>query len=291
MAPTEQSFPPVRACLFDMDGLLLNTEDLYTKVTNTLLTQLGRPPLTWHIKAQLQGRPVSAATKIFRDWAQLPIPLEEYLARQKALQAEVFSAAGLLPGVEELIDTLLASSPASHPTEKVHIALATSSASYNFQLKTSHLQHLFKRFPKERQILGDDPRIPTGRGKPAPDIYLLALESINAGLRAEGKPEVTPAECLVFEDAVPGVEAGRRAGMRVVWVPHPGLLEEYKGREKLVLAGVMGEAEKDIEDGKAVGPGMGSTGKVGDGKGELRTTLEGFDYSRYGIITPKQLKN
>jgi hypothetical protein len=58
MAPTE--FPPVRACLFDMDGLLIDTEDLYTTVTNTLLAQCGRPPLTWHIKAQLQGRPVSA---------------------------------------------------------------------------------------------------------------------------------------------------------------------------------------------------------------------------------------
>jgi len=43
-----------------MDGLLLDTEDLYTEVTNALLAQLGRPPLTWHIKAQLQGRPVSA---------------------------------------------------------------------------------------------------------------------------------------------------------------------------------------------------------------------------------------
>lgn len=43
-----------------MDGLLLDTEDLYTQVTNTLLAQLGRPPLTWNIKAQLQGRPVSA---------------------------------------------------------------------------------------------------------------------------------------------------------------------------------------------------------------------------------------
>lgn len=55
-----RTFPAVRACLFDMDGLLLDTEDIYTKVTNTLLQQCGRPPLTWAIKAQLQGRPVSA---------------------------------------------------------------------------------------------------------------------------------------------------------------------------------------------------------------------------------------
>jgi pseudouridine-5'-monophosphatase len=134
-------------------------------------------------------------------------------------------------------------------------------------------------------VLGDDPRI--RRGKPAPDIFLLALETINAGLRAEGKPEITPAECLVFEDAVPGVEAARRAGMRVVWVPHPGLLQEYSGREEQVLAGLMGEAEKDQADGRIPEEdSMGQTGMVGDGKGELRHSLVGFDYARYGILTP-----
>lgn len=269
-----------------MDGLLLDTEDLYTKVTNALLAQLGRPPLTWHIKAQLQGRPVSAATKIFRDWAQIPIPLEEYLSRQKVMQTEIFPDTNILPGVECLIDTLLASSPKSHPEEKIHIALATSSAKYNFQLKTGRHQELFQRFPKERQILGDDPRIPPGRGKPAPDIYLLALEAINAGLRKEGKQEIVPEECLVFEDAVPGVEAGRRAGMRVVWVPHQGLLQEYKGREEQVLAGLMGEAEKDFDAGIPPAANMGSVGCIGDGRGELRSSLEGFDYERYGIVVP-----
>jgi len=226
------------------------------------------------------------ATKIFRDWAQIPIPLEEYLVRQKALQTEVFPGAGLLPGVESLIDTLIASSPASHPEEKIHIALASSSSEHSFRLKTARLQDLFQRFPKERQILGDDPRIPTGRGKPAPDIYLLALESINVGLRKEGKREITPEECLVFEDAVPGVEAGRRAGMRVVWVPHRGLLQEYKGREEQVLAGLMGEAEKGAEAGMAPAADMGSVGSIGDGRGELRSSLEGFDYERYGIVVP-----
>lgn len=227
------------------------------------------------------------ATKVFRDWAQLPIPLEEYLKRQKALQAKLFPSAGILPGVEDLLNTLVAASPSSHADEKVHIALATSSASYNFQLKTSHLQHLFNLFPTDRRVLGDDARLTNG--KPAPDIFLLALEAINAGLRAQGKDEIRPAECLVFEDAVPGVEAARRAGMRVVWVPHPGLLDEYRGREELVLAGAMGEAEKDLDDGRFDdASGMGTVGTVGDGKGELRKSLVGFNYARYGIVTPKK---
>jgi pseudouridine-5'-monophosphatase len=135
-------------------------------------------------------------------------------------------------------------------------------------------------FPKSQQVLGDDPRIPVGRGKPAPDIYLVALETINENLRKEGKQEIKPEECLVFEDSVPGVESGRRAGCQVVWVPHVGLLKEYKGREEEVLAGRTGEVERH---GSVPAGGFGETGKEGDGWGELRTSLEGFDYGRYGI--------
>ena len=40
-----------------MDGLLLDTEDIYTKCNNMILQEYGRPNLPWEIKAQLQGRP------------------------------------------------------------------------------------------------------------------------------------------------------------------------------------------------------------------------------------------
>jgi pseudouridine 5'-phosphatase len=157
----------------------------------------------------------------------------------------------------------------------VHIALATSSHFVNFLLKTSHLTELFSVFPTERRVLGDDVRIEPGRGKPQPDIFLLALKTINDSL-PEDEPKITPEECLVFEDSVPGVEAGRRAGMRVVWVPHPGLKEEYNGREKEVLAGTMGEAGHDL-----VAPG-----EEDDGWAEYLSTLEGFPYDHYGISVP-----
>ncbi len=51
------SLPRIRACLFDMDGLLIDSEDLYTIVTNEILQKYGRPTLPWSVKAQLQGRP------------------------------------------------------------------------------------------------------------------------------------------------------------------------------------------------------------------------------------------
>jgi hypothetical protein len=53
----KSGLPAIRACLFDMDGLLIDSEDLYTICTNEVLREYGRPDLPWNIKAQLQGRP------------------------------------------------------------------------------------------------------------------------------------------------------------------------------------------------------------------------------------------
>ena len=172
------------------------------------------------------------------------------------------------------------------------MALATSSHKINFKLKTAHLEdELFHLFPAENRVLGDDERIGPGRGKPAPDIWLVALETINGPLRAQGKAEIKPEECLVFEDSVPGVESGRRAGMQVVWCPHEGLRREYLGREKEVLAGLTGEhkeqQEKDREIGVVAHDGSkrktGRPGEIGDGWGRLVETLEGFPYRGFGI--------
>jgi len=82
--------------------------------------------------------------------------------------------------------------------------------------------------------------------------------------------------------------------MQVVWCPHPGLLEEMKGKEDLVLAGLMGQhkevEEKNEELGVVVEGGerrKGAPGEVGDGWGRLLGSLEGFPYEAYGIRVDK----
>ena len=204
------------------------------------------------------------------------------MIRQSALQRMNFPSAQPLPGVPDLLADLKAAG--------IHIALATSSHAINFKLKTTHLQSLFSYFPARNRVLGDDPRIPKGKGKPAPDIYLLALETINAGLRERMEKEITPEECLVFEDSVPGVEAGRRAGMRVIWCPHPELLKIYKGKQKEVLAGITGmshiideEVDDVLDEAGAKGRIKGGPGAVGDGWAERLTSLVSFPYEKYGI--------
>lgn len=307
MAP-RTDFPPVRACIFDMDGLLIDSEDHYTNVTNAILREHGKPDLPWEVKAKLQGRPGPAAGKLFREWAQLPLSEEEFMKRQRVLQVEHFQYCKPLPGVEVLLQRLSrarvmqdpadrARSPGSGASKKLHLALATSSHAKNYELKVANMEPMMAVFPPSHKILGDDFRILKGRGKPLPDIYLLALQAINETIAYEnsGEPPIEPEECLVFEDSVPGIEAGRRAGMRCVWVPHPGLLGVYHDRVAQVLAAQTGEHDEKelLESEEQPLPGSpGTVGEIDDGWAEVLSTLEDFDYERYGIdVSDRRLRS
>lgn len=251
-------------------------------MTNTILREHNRPDLPWSIKAQLQGRPGPEAGRIFHQWAQLPLSHEEFMARSSELQAEAFRHCKPLPGVESLLARLDGVRP------KIHMALATSSVRRNFDIKTGPMRNMFSVFAEDRIVTGDDAKVPKGRGKPLPDIYLVALNTINEHIQRTSprEGEVRPEECIVFEDSVPGVEAGRRAGMRVVWCPHPGLLQEYLGRESVVLAGSTGEhKEEEIEHHgfSTIEGSPGQVGSVDDGWAELLMTLEDFSCEKYGI--------
>ena len=88
--------------------------------------------------------------------------------------------------------------------------------------------------------MGDGSKIHKGRGKPNPNICLLALKVTSETLDEEAE-KLRPKECLVFEDAVPGISVGKRARMRLIWVSHPEISVECKSREGEVLAGQVGE--------------------------------------------------
>ncbi|OAL24850.1 hypothetical protein AYO22_05639 [Fonsecaea multimorphosa] len=256
-----------------MDGLLLNTEDIYTLCADNVLLKHGRPRLPWSVKAQLMGVPGSSTGDVFHQWAQLPISREQYAREQGEQQKIHFAECEPLPGVEKLLrDLNSARTTAGLPVE---IALASSTSKHNYDLKVVRPESkaLLELIPKEHRVLGDDPRVRKGRGKPAPDIYLCALQILNSKL-SEGSPPIAPEECLVFEDSVPGVEAGRRADMRVVWVPHPGLYAEFRDRKPEVLAGRSGLVKIGDEE---------QLGEVGDGWAEYLASLENFPYAKFGI--------
>ena len=259
-----------------MDGLLINSEDILTLRTNHLLQKYGRPVFTPSIRAQLMGVPESTKSDLFHDWAKLPVPREQFARELKEQMQLHFPDCEPLPGAERILSNLSRARCASG--DRIELALASSTRTDTYQLKMSRPENkrLLDHFQSDRRVLGEDPRLRDGRGKPAPDIYLLALKTLNAGLDS-GKTPIQPAECLVFEDSVAGVEAGRRAGMRVVWVPHPDAAVEYQERLKSVLAARSGMFDLGEDD---------QLGEIDDGWAECIASLEDFDYERYGIDVP-----
>ena len=184
-----------------------------------------------------------------------------------------------LKGAEKLLSNL-SRARCSSSGNSIELALASSSITILYQLKASRPEttKLLSLFAADRLILGDDPRVGRGRGKPAPDIYLVALEAVNVTTGVgSGDNVIQPDECLVFEDSVAGVEGGRRAGMRVVWVPHPDVAVEWEKDQKDVLAGRTGTSTLGDES---------QLGQIDDGWAESIPSLEHFDYESYGIYVP-----
>ncbi|VVT51247.1 uncharacterized protein SAPINGB_P003033 [Magnusiomyces paraingens] len=221
-----------------MDGLLIDSEHIYTETINEIAAEHGLPPVPWALRIKMQGRPGPAAAAVILPWlisqrhatsadqqdldqfllqltTEFPYmesPESFFAETTRRQRAKWPGRTQFLPGALPLLERL-----SSNGTP---IALATSTSKPNFKLKTGHLRTTesskqFDLFPNHLVITGDDPRIPPGRGKPAPDIWLVALDSLNAGRQDPIRPE----ECLVFEDGLIGVTAAKSAGMNFVWVP------------------------------------------------------------------------
>ncbi|OJA20063.1 hypothetical protein AZE42_02480 [Rhizopogon vesiculosus] len=209
----------VEYVVFDMDGLLIDTERVYTEVTNDILGRFGKT-MTWDIKAGLMGKlRLESTTYLLSCFPGIDITVDQYLAESEEKLDARWPTVQLLPGVQKLVQHL-----AKHD---VPIVVATASSRRNFLRKSENLKQLFDSF-KGNIVCADDVAGKT-MGKPDPYIFLHAAGILG---KAVGTTEpCTEAEAversrgLVFEDAIYGVQAGKRAGMSVVWVPDENLLK------------------------------------------------------------------
>src|SRR5947209_6102097 len=97
------SFPPIRAIIFDLDGLLINSEDIIHTCTDNILRKYGRPPVPWSVKAQLMGLSGYSTGEALYNWAQLPITFEKFVHEQTAQKELHLPKCKPLPGAEKLL--------------------------------------------------------------------------------------------------------------------------------------------------------------------------------------------
>ncbi len=180
--------------IFDMDGLMLNTETLYTQVAEEILRRRGKL-LSTDLLDRMMGRPGAISLQIMIDWHQLDATPEQLQEETREIFPAILDQ-GLepMPGLLRLLDQL---EQAGIPK-----AIATSSRRAFAEDVLGRLA-LLPRF--QFVMTCEDVQ----RGKPDPEIYLTAAHRL----------ELSPPRVLVLEDSQNGCRAAVAAGTFTVAVP------------------------------------------------------------------------
>jgi HAD superfamily hydrolase (TIGR01509 family) len=185
----------IQAVAFDMDGLLLNTEDLYEEVTKELLTRRGRT-FKDPVRKRMIGLPAPKAYQVLIESELLEETWQElHEETEKIFEGILETRLRCLQGVEQ---TLCAIQSKGLPR-----CVATSSTR-NFALKALDLVGVLDKL--DFVVTAEE----VARGKPHPDIYLEAARRM--GVQTE--------KMLVLEDSENGTKAGVTAGAYVISVPN-----------------------------------------------------------------------
>ena len=186
-----------KGLLFDLDGVLLDTEPLHGKAWTRTASFFGVKLNNAQLRL-LQGRRRHDCALLVSNWVDKLIEIEEVLKVHQPISKEFLSQATAMPGAKELITWC-------HEKE-FPIALVTSSSSSSVDVKTSP-HPWFKYFIT--RVQGDDPLIP--EGKPSPDPYLLGAKKLN----------LDPKQCWAIEDSLSGTTSAFEAGCKVLVLKNP----------------------------------------------------------------------
>ncbi|MEY4431203.1 MAG: hypothetical protein RLZZ533_1139 [Cyanobacteriota bacterium] len=191
------------ACLFDLDGLLLDTEPLHARAWQQAARHFGRELNAEELMALRGRRRLDCADQV-RGWIAADggpaLSSAELLAVRQPIAEALLVQAPPMAGAPELVEHC--------HRQGIPMALATSSSREAVALKAAPHPWL------ERigvRVHGDDPELE--RGKPAPDVFLLAAQRLG----------VLAAACWAFEDSPAGAAAATAAGCRVHVLPPPHL--------------------------------------------------------------------
>ena len=185
----------IHAVVFDLDGLMFNTEDVFEASGDELLRRRGHR-MTPALRDQMMGRRAVEAFQIMIDEMDLADTIDELRTESQQIFAEFLPAMlAPMPGLFDLLEEL--------ERRELPKGVATSSS-------RQYLHDMLGRFDLVERfdvLLGAED---VSRGKPEPEVYLKAAEQIG----------VDPTRMLVLEDSQAGTQAGAAAGAVVVSIPH-----------------------------------------------------------------------
>lgn len=209
----------IEAVIFDMDGVLVDSEPLYHQAVNEILLAESSPTLPVAEYARYLGVTTPCMWQDLVERWHLPGEVADYLRRFETVIIDAYrTRASTLPGVWTLLETLKA--------KGVLLAVASSSPSAWVEacLDSLGIAGYFGA------AVGGDM---VAQGKPDPAVFVLAAEKLG----------VAPASCMVIEDSPKGITAGLAAGMTTVVIDTP-----YTSRELTADAHIQVRSLGDVED-------------------------------------------
>ncbi len=194
----------VKACLFDLDGVIVDTAVYHFQAWRRLANELGFD-FTEHQNEQLKGISRMESLELILNWGGVTLTAEEkeaWATKKNQWYLDLvmqMTPKEVLPGVPEFLKSLRANG----------IKIALGSASKNSKLILERIQMLdyFDAIIDGNNIT---------KGKPDPQVFLMGAEATGA----------QPSECVVFEDAVAGVRAAKAGGMKAVGIGSVDILTE-----------------------------------------------------------------
>jgi pseudouridine 5'-phosphatase len=223
LTPSVRLPRPITSVIFDLDGVLLDTERLYTEAIAEVAARYGKV-YDWPIKSQCIGRGTLEAGQTIVDALALPLSAMELVRLRDEKLVPRFADVAPIPGAVAFTRALA--------VRRIPMAIATSSPADIFAIKAAAHSAWFRSFAAT--VCGDDPRVK--QGKPAPDIFLAAASSLG----------VRPVDCVVFEDSPFGLDGALRAGMQVVAMPDPAMDRAKYAGAAFVVSGFAEVSLRDL---------------------------------------------
>lgn len=198
----------VAGILWDMDGVLVDTGELHFKSWTITFSHYGFS-YSRELFNETFGMTGAEMIKHAVGEAYTPETDQSIIQEKETIfRNSIHGVIELLPGVEELL----------HEFNRAHIpqAVASSAPQENVDAILDELE-----IRRHFQAIVSATNMP---GKPDPSVFLAAAEALNA----------PPSGCIVIEDAIPGVEAARRAGMKCIAVTTTNIADKLRNADVVV---------------------------------------------------------